>query len=109
MEKEISFVRLAGRWFIHLPVYPGLPDDLEMVMGADTLCERIDTKKTGYITVRVSDEPLNDGELVLNFVENTDDLGAWYKLEKFDLDVWLCNVTKYVLGYFPQSIYIGLV
>lgn len=109
MEKELSFVRLAGRWFVHLSVYPGLPDDLEMVMGADTLCERIDTKKTGYITVRVSDEPLNDEELVLNFVENTDDLGAWYKLEKFDLDVWLCNVTKYVLGYFPQSIYIGLV
>lgn len=113
MEKEISFVKLAGRWFAHFPDYPKLPDDLEMVMGADTMCEMIDVNNTGFITIHVSDEPFEDlittREYVLNFIETTGDEGAYYKLRNFNLDVWLCNVTKYALGYFPQNIYIGLV
>lgn len=108
MERKLVFVKLAGRWFVHLSDYPGLPDDLEMVMGADTLCERIDTKKTGFITVRVSDKSLDGEELILNFIENTDDPGAWYKLKNFDLNIWLCNVTKYIFGEFPKTIYIKL-
>ena len=41
MEKKLIFVKLAGKWFVLLPDYPGDPMDLEMVSGADTLCETI--------------------------------------------------------------------
>lgn len=113
MEKEISFVKLAGKWFAHFPDYPKSPDDLEMVMGADVMCEMVDVNNTGFITIHVSDEPFEDlittREYVLDFVDTTGDEGAYYKLRNFDLEVWLCNVTKYALGYFPQNIYIGLV
>ena len=92
---------------------PKSPDDLEMVMGADVMCEMVDVNNTGFITIHVSDEPFEDlittREYVLDFVDTTGDEGAYYKLRNFDLEVWLCNVTKYALGYFPQNIYIGLV
>lgn len=110
MEKEISFVKLAGKWFAHFPDYPKSPDDLEMVMGADVMCEMLDVNNTGFITIHVSDKLFEDlittREYVLDFVDITGDEGAYYKLRNFDLDVWLCNITKYALGYFPQNIYI---
>jgi len=36
--------------------------------------------------------------------------GAWYKLENylgidFRLQMWLCDVTKFVFGDFPRKIY----
>ena len=49
MEKKLIFVKLAGRWFVLLPDYPGDPMDLEMVSGADILCETLDEYKNGFI------------------------------------------------------------
>ena len=43
MKKKLNFVKLAGRWFVHLPNYPGHYSELEMVLGADVLCDMIDT------------------------------------------------------------------
>jgi hypothetical protein len=36
--------------------------------------------------------------------------GAWYRMEKYmgiryDIDMWLCDVTKFVFGDFPKTIY----
>ena len=118
MKKSLKFIKLAGKWFVHLPDYPGHYSDLEMVLGADVMCDMIDTFETGSITVTVSDEPFDSmfstREYILDFVNSTgtgsdagwEQDGANYRLREYKLDVWLCNVTKYVFGEFPATIYI---
>lgn len=114
MEKKLNFIKLAGSWFVHLPNYPGHYSELEMVLGADVMCDMIDTFETGNITVTVSDKPsdsiFNTREYILDFVNSTtsngEQDGANYRLREYKLDVWLCNVTKYVFGEFPATIYI---
>lgn len=114
MEKKLNFVKLAGKWFVRLPDYPGHYSDLEMVLGADVMCDMIDTHDIGYITVIVSTEPSENQfttkEYTLDFVNSTtsngEQDGANYRMREYKLDVWLCNVTKYVFGEFPATIYI---
>ena len=116
MEKKLNFVKLAGKWFVHLPNYPGHYSELEMVLGADVMCDMIDTHDIGYITVIVSTEPSENQfttkEYTLDFVNSTtsngEQDGANYRMREFKLDVWLCNVTKYVFGKFPATIYIKI-
>ena len=114
MEKKLNFVKLAGKWFVHLPNYPGHYSDLEMVLGADVMCDMIDTHDIGYITVIVDTEPSENHftarEYTLDFVNSTtsngEQDGANYRMREYKLDVWLCNVTKYVFGEFPATFYI---
>lgn len=114
MEKKLNFIKLAGKWFVHLPDYPGHYSDLEMVLGADVLCDMIDTLDIGYITATISTESKESNfvtkEYVLDFVNSTvsngEQDGANYRLREWKLDVWLCNVTKYIFGEFPVTIYI---
>lgn len=113
MERKLVFVKLANKWFVHLPEYPGHPMDLEMVSGADTLCEMIDEYHNGFISVTVSTNPMNGDEFATKFVvldlkKYTDDIGATYTKRDSDQEVWLCNVTKYVFGDFPETLYIRL-
>ena len=111
MEKKLKFIKLAGKWFVHLPDYPGHYSDLEMVLGADVLCDMIDTFETGSIAATVSNEPFDSifstRGYILDFVNSEQD-GANYRLREYKLDVWLCNVTKYVFGEFPVTIYIKI-
>lgn len=99
MEKKLTFIKLAGKWFIHLPDYEGHYSELEMVLGADVLCDMVDTFDIGYITATVSDEPKESNfttkEYVLDFVNSTvsngEQDGANYRLREWKLDVWLCK------------------
>lgn len=115
MERKLVFVKLAGRWFVHLPDYPGLPEDLEMVMGADFFCQQLDKHNTGFVTVYVGIEHkvsrFTPQEYVFkfdNYTEvNSEIFGAHYHLESDpDFEIWLCNVIKYIFGEFPKTIYI---
>ena len=116
MEKKLKFIKLAGKWFVHLPDYPGHYSELEMVLGADVMCDMIDTFETGSITVTVSDKPFDSTfstrEYILDFVNSTisngEQDGANYRCREYKLDIWLCNVTKYVFGEFPATIYIKI-
>lgn len=116
MEKKLTFIKLAGKWFVHLPDYEGHYSELEMVLGADVLCDMIDTFDTGYITATISTEPKESNfttkEYILDFVNSTvsngEQDGANYRLREWKLDVWLCNVTKYVFGEFPATFYIRI-
>lgn len=116
MEKRLKFIKMtADGWYVQLPNYEGHVSDLQMVLGADTLCELIANDLT-EITVTVSDEPFehinfSTREYTLDFVNITTDStgeqdGADYMLREFKLGVWLCNVTKYVFGEFPLTFYI---
>lgn len=113
MVKHLNFVKLAGYWFAHLPDYEGDPSDLEMVDGADVLCVMLDHQENGLIYSTISDEPLeeesmSDNIYTLDFVNSTEGIGANYRCREFKLDLWLCNVTKYVFGKFPETIYVRI-
>jgi hypothetical protein len=113
MEKRLKFIKMtADGWYVQLPNYEGHVSDLQMVAGADTLCELIANDLT-EITVTISDEPFENTnfstrQFQLEFINSTGEEGANYRLESLQLDVWLCNVTKYVFGEFPATIYISL-
>jgi len=98
-----------GRWYIDLPEYikaGGKKADLEMVRGADILLDYVSEGKR-RVKLRVSEELDFENHIHL-FKYDEDGTGAYYQnSEIIDLDVWLCNVTKYVFGgYHPEEIYI---
>jgi hypothetical protein len=110
MEIKLNFVKLAGRWYAQLPDYDGDPWDLEMVEGADVLCDMLDSNN-GIINATLSTEPFDDlivpsSECTLDFINSTGTDGVNYRCREYKLDVWLCNVTQYVFGEFPLTIYI---
>ena len=109
---EFKFVKLAGVWFIHLPDFEAGVEELAMVDYAHTFLEYLNSfHNTGIITLGISILP-TEYFCKLTLIES-DDSGATYEVEtKFDQipvkTIWLCNVTKYVFGEFPENFYIKL-
>lgn len=101
-----------NRWYIDLPNWTGSKADLEMVSGADTMLEHI-SEGNSESYINISDKHFNESD-ELEFVRlaREFDNGAFYSLQeyngvKLNLDVWLCDVTKFVFGYFPSKIFIS--
>lgn len=120
-----KFYREEGRrWYIDLPEYieaGGFKGSLAMVAGADT-----------FLDILLEDDPSNEVILQLELdkqnnpefnILSKDDRGKIrkfvlgvtfggadytlieYKGETINHKMWLCDVTKYVFGYFPDEIY----
>jgi hypothetical protein len=112
--KSYRFYKDEYGWFVDIPEWEGDVWDLQMVSGADTFCD-IMAQGENEIYVTLSTEPFDDCE-VLEF-EQYGRLEAWelgegawyvlrvYKNQFYDLRMWLCNVTKFVLGELPNRIY----
>jgi hypothetical protein len=108
----------TGEWYIDIPEWEGSKIDLQMVAGADIF---LDILSQGEIEIEVS---LSDvyyngySELEMKELGRLEGwemgTGAWYKLISyrgipyFDLDIWLCDVTKFVFGDFPKTIYFSV-
>jgi hypothetical protein len=96
-----------GKWYVDLPSWEGDKEELEMVMGADTM---LDIISQGDNTVRLyfSEEYFEPSNYTLTFKYEEND-GGWYNLasDLFSFEVWLCHVTKFVFGYLPKTIYIN--
>ena len=93
-------------WYVILPDYEGVKSDLQMVEGADLMLDIL-AQDQWLITLNIDVEPNCNSELKL-IKQSEDEFGATYKFEsKHEFDVWLCNVTKFVFGYFPDEIYIN--
>ena len=112
MVKMLSFVKEpTGRWFVDLPDWKGDKDDLEMVMGADTMldymCEGEPMVVLILSTEKVECSKLRSPKYELNFKGEIYD-GATYLLSgmNLEMEVWLCHVTKHVFGNFPHIIYV---
>ena len=120
---RLTFIKIAGGWYVHLPDYDGNIGDLEMVSGADSLCYELDTDNDGVVNVVVSED--NDyvegnfkWDYVLDFIMSTvgDDgkvSGAHYNVyDDKNLtqtkQIWLCNVAKTIFKKFPATIYIKM-
>lgn len=105
---EISFERFEdGRWYVVLPEWDGLQEDLEMVEGADKMLDALTTDGM-YVTLDISEDvPETDDYFTLD-IEAHDEDGAYYNVvgcDKFGSTIWLCNVTHFVFGDHPEKLY----
>jgi hypothetical protein len=97
-------------WFIDLPDYPGSKSDLAMVIGADTMLD-IYAQGEGEVFLQIEENIFENCDR-LDFLRHVEDIGgAYYQVNsilgiKYDFEVWLCDVTIYVFGYLPNSIYL---
>lgn len=105
--KSFKFVRENDyRWFAVIPEWQGSKEDLEMVMGADTMLDYIAQEKN-EVVLTLSEEEFKGYDYLLNFLEEAYDGGIYHLTGKnVDFAVWLCDVTKFVFGCFPSKIYI---
>ena len=101
-----------NRWYVDLPTWTGGKKDLELVEGADSMLEFMSEGKD-TIWLKLSEENFH-GSNKLEFIRLDTEIenGAYYKLEhckgvKIDLEMWLCDVTKFIFGHFPKTIYIS--
>ncbi len=112
--RSFKFYRDEQGWFVDLPEWEGEKWELQMVMGADTFLEIL-TQGDNEIHLTLSTEPFNGCETLHHMYDGLLEgpelgEGAWYRLEKYmgldyKLQMWLCDVTKFVFGNFPNKIY----
>lgn len=109
MLRRLKFEKDLIEWFVVLPEWQGDRSDLQMVLGADTWLDLL-CQGEWAVWMTISDKPF-DGceELVMT---DGEDLGSgqWYEVKtymgiEYNLKMWLCDVTKFVFGDFPQTIY----
>jgi len=108
-----KFYKEDNNWYIDLPNYPGDKSDLAMVMGADIMLDIIgDYNKTVTLNILTSDDenPIKYPNKLEYLSDATDEMGegVYYLLNNNNeptIQIWLCDVTKFVFGNFPKVIY----
>lgn len=105
--KSIKFYReKCGRWYADIPEWTGSKDDLEMVMGADTMLEYM-SEGEAELFLTISEEEFDSHKYVLEFKEEMYDGASYlFKGNFVEYDVWLCSVTKFVFGKYPSKLYL---
>lgn len=109
MTRRLKFEKEStGEWYVDLPEWEGPRADLQMVAGADAWLD-IMCQGEWHVWVTVSDEPF-DGADQLELVNSSLPEGATYWLRSYlgldyFIEMWLCDVTKFVFGGFPSVIY----
>lgn len=105
---KIRFYNRDLRWFADVPSYieqGGTEDELEMVSGADAWLEYLSSGNDN-VFLELSEQPLQEK---LNLYSK-DEFGATYIAHSFreeDINhtLWLCPVTLFVFGKYPDVIY----
>ena len=111
MIQKLKFYReTTGRWYVDLPEWEGSKEDLEMVLGADDLMNLL-AQGDDVIYAQIADGEFPGSVQMVMFEMGSIDMGgAWYLVPSisgidFNLRLWLCDVTKFVFGYFPENIW----
>ena len=109
--ENYRFYKEGTNWYVDLPTWEGAKSDLLMIGGADTMLDIV-SENTNEVAVSISKESF-DGADKLIFVKEANDIGegAYYHLEHYhgeelNLSVFLCDVTLFVFGDFPQQLFI---
>lgn len=98
------------RWFVDIPNWDGDINDLELVSGADHMCEIMAQGDEEYKCV-FSDEKIKASYLLIKTKDGAKEIGgAWYvmpsySLIEYNLNLWLCDVVIKLFGKFPDIIY----
>lgn len=113
MQQLFRFYKTSeNKWYIDLPEWTGPISALEMVEGADTMLDNA-SNNTHECFLELSDAPFEAADQV-KLVENLQDSvgGGYYFMETYKGEtihhtMWLCEVTEFVFGHLPETIYIG--
>lgn len=111
--KRLKFYKESdNRWYVDLPEWTGSKAELEMVAGADSMLEYM-SEDEGQVWIVLSEKEFENAEK-LEFLRLATEIenGAFYKLDKYrgieiGLEMWLCDVTKFVFGDFPKTIFLS--
>ena len=94
-----------GTWYIDLPDYPGPKGDLAMVAGADDMLDYL-AKGKNRVVVDMSEKPFAGALAMKRTKVGEPGGGAYYKpVDHAIQSVWLCDVTLFALGKFPEQIF----
>lgn len=101
-----------NRWYVDLPEWIGSKAELEMVAGADAMLEYM-AEGEDHVWLILSKEEFENADK-LDFLRLATEIenGAFYKLQNYrgveiGLEMWLCDVTKFVFDDFPKTIFIS--
>lgn len=128
-DRILGFVKDKGLWYADLPEFleAGLGDrnNLLMVAGSDTFLDLL-SRGGDRLRLRISDRPFDghriamrmdtlglDRELLASVGHNPVDYGAYYEVRTLDgrpfqHRLWLCPVTEFVFGSYPENIYASI-
>lgn len=105
---KLRFYRKETRWYADVPGYieaGGTEEECEMVAGADTWLDYI-SNYGDELWLELSTDPLR------NFITKVDEdeygatyLAHEYNEESFNHQLWICPVTLFVFGSYPDVIY----
>ena len=114
---DFTFLSSKKRWYVMFNEYPGPKANLEMVCGADKLCEafskpnpysccgRVAKFKIGlrgdFATRTLEKQPIEEGS-----IWNGRTYTLYNSRGKYKHEVWLCPVMLYTFGHYPKRIYI---
>ena len=105
---KIRFYREDTRWYADIPSYieeGGNQADLEMVLGADIWLDILSQYGT-EITLEISTEEQEDWDFIEYQKQNEfDDMEGVYQDHKSGHLMWLCKITIWLLGNYPDKIY----
>jgi len=94
----------SKKWYADIPYWTGRKSALQMIAGADKLLDLI-AKGRDEVYLHYSENEIKDADKLV-FKRKCWFNGADYILNSLEgQKVWLCNVTKFVMGYFPKKIY----
>ena len=111
--KRLKFYKESdNRWYVDLPEWTGSKAELEMVAGADSMLEYMAEGEVQVWLVLSEQEFENADKLEFLRLATEIENGAFYKLDKYrgikiGLEMWLCDVTKFVFGDFPKTIFLS--
>jgi|APAra7269096979_1048534.scaffolds.fasta_scaffold00079_58 hypothetical protein len=103
-----------NRWYIDIPEWQDDIAALEMVLGADTMLDKV-SDYTSECFIEMSDEPF-EGADPIRLIENLQQSigGGNYLMEHYrgtpvNQEMWLCEVTEYVFKGLPEIIYVNVI
>lgn len=113
--EEYRFYKDSQGWFIDLPSFPGPKAALAMVAGADTFLDLLAQGESEVILILSTTKIEGYEELHRTLIHglNISDRGLGgadyliktYKGQEYNHPMWLCPVTMYVFGKYPETIY----
>jgi hypothetical protein len=117
---DLRFIKEDNRWYIDMPDFIdqgyGTKGNLEMVQGADELCEHL-ADGEDFVEINVSSVGKPDTILKCDRIASIMPIGRYYDVYNhnqtlvdytFVSTMWLCPVTKYVFGgKYPKQFFIN--
>lgn len=95
-----------NRWYVDLPEWEGSKEDLEMVLGADALLDIL-AGDCRFCNVRFGDESFKGCKTLTHRLADVEATPGWYDNDAWHgpSTIWLCSVTEFVFGSYPDKIY----